>query len=910
MRSLIVKAGKHITDCMDVAMGITPMTEDRPEYKMLDAILTDDMARIILKMKVRKHYSLGEVSKKLGWSESKVEPLLERMAQLGIVEYKRNPQNGQKEYYVPVFVVGSAENLVYSKELYKEMPDLVSDFSYQMSLLPLKTISHMVPPGGAGLGFHVIPVEKAIPKESQSLDIEHLSYWLDRFRDKGQFAIAPCQCRRAMAARGEGCGELEDNVCIVCGEYADYMIETNKDVTKATYDEIIELLERTEENGYMHQITNGDGPDEIFAICNCTVGSCFGLRCSQLYNQPNLSASAYRARVTAENCVACGKCVEVCPSGAAKLGQKLCTTCGPIEYPKVRVPDETLDWGEKDWNYNFREDNQINCYETGTAPCKTACPAHIAIQGYIKMAGEGRYDEALALIKQDNPFPAVCGSICNKRCEDACTRGSVDEPVSIDAIKKFIAERELNSEHRYIPKKIRHKGDEIDYTQKIAIIGAGPAGMSCAYFLANMSYPVTVFDKAQAPGGMLTNGIPSFRLDKNVVNAEIDVLKQMGVEFKCGVEVGKDITIQQLREQGYKAFYIAIGAQKSSALGVKGEEYEGVYGGINYLRQINLGLKFDLGDSVAVIGGGNVSIDVARTAIRQGTKKVYLVYRRGMNEIKADKEEIELAEKEGIEFKLLCSPSEITADKNGKVNGIVLEKMELGKADDSGRAAAVGTGEFETIKVSSVIGAIGQQIDWGGLLNGLNVELTKKKTALCDKVTYQTSEEDIFVGGDVVTGPQFAIDAIASGREGATSIHRFVQPGQSLTVSRNLRKFNELDKSKVVIPTDKVHVEKRQVNENDESKALSMTDDRVGLSEEQVKIEASRCLGCGATVVDENKCIGCGICTTRCKFDAIHLVRSRPEFANYINGDDSKKAILKHGLERAVKLNIKKLTKK
>lgn len=455
--------------------------------------------------------------------------------------------------------------MIYNKELFKRVPEKVGEFSYQMSYLPMESISHMIPPGGGGLGFHVIPVEKAIPKESRSLDVEHISYWLDKYKERDQFAIAPCQCRKAMVTRGEGCGELEDNVCILLGDYAQYLWETGKDVKKASYDEVVALLERCEENGYMHQITNGDGPDEIFAICNCTIGSCFGLRCSQLFNNPNCSASAYRARVTPENCVACGKCVEACPTGAAKLGQKLCTREGAVEYPTVTLPDETLDWGRKNWNYNYREDNQIQCYDTGTAPCKTACPAHIAIQGYVKMAGEGRYDEALQLIKQDNPFPAVCGSICNKRCENACTRGTVDDPISIDAIKKFVASRELNAEHRYIPKKLRHKGDEIDYTQKIAVIGAGPSGMSCAYFLANMSYPVTVFDKDPIPGGMLTKGIPSFRLEKDIVNAEIDVLREMGVEFKCDVEVGKDVTIPSCASKATRRFISPSACKRPSA---------------------------------------------------------------------------------------------------------------------------------------------------------------------------------------------------------------------------------------------------------------------------------------------------------------------------------------------------------
>ncbi len=907
MRELIVKLAKHITDCMDVTLGKTKMDENRPEYWMLDEILTDEMAQLMLKMKVRKPYTPAELAKKIGWEESRVEKLLEELAQIGIVEYNWHNADRHKQYFVPVFVVGSSENMIYNKELFKRVPEKVGEFSYQMSYLPMESISHMIPPGGGGLGFHVIPVEKAIPKESRSLDVEHLSYWLERYKARDQFAIAPCQCRKAMVSRGEGCGELEDNVCILVGDYAQYLWETGKDVKKASYDEVVALLERCEENGYMHQITNGDGPDEIFGICNCTVGSCFGLRCSQLFNNPNCSASAYRARVTPENCVACGKCVEACPTGAAKLGQKLCTREGAVEYPTVTLPDETLDWGRKNWNYNYREDNQIQCYDTGTAPCKTACPAHIAIQGYVKMAGEGRYDEALQLIKQDNPFPAVCGSICNKRCENACTRGTVDDPISIDAIKKFVASRELHAEHRYIPKKLRHKGDEIDYTQKIAVIGAGPSGMSCAYFLASMSYPVTVFDKDPIPGGMLTKGIPSFRLEKDIVNAEIDVLREMGVEFKCGVEVGKDVTIPELREQGYKAFYLAIGLQKAVRLNVEGEELDGVIGGIDFLRGVNRGETTSISGDTVVIGGGNAAIDVGRAATRLGTGKVSLFCLESDEEMPTVPDEKNEAIAEGIEINNCWGPKRIIGE-NGHVTGVEFRRC-LSVRDENGRFAPKFD-ESETIVVpcANVYVSIGQCADWGNVLEGTKVETQNGRLVKTAEITWQTADADIFGGGDIATGPKYTIDAIANGREGATSIHRFVHPGHSLTIARNLRNFKELDKSDVVIPAEKLHAPERQFNENDESKTKTMSDNRVGLTEEQVKLEASRCLSCGRTVVDEKKCIGCGLCTTKCKFDAIHLNRTHPEFANYINGDYAKQAVLKHGVKRVAKLTVKRLT--
>lgn len=904
MRQNIAKLGKMITDCIDVKLGLVKMDENRPEYWMLDELLTDEMADLMLKMEVRKPITAAELAKKIKWDEARVQKLLDEISKIGLVEYNWHNADRHKQYVIPVFVVGSSENLTLDNELIKEHPR-AAEFSERMSYLPLEQLSHMVPPGGAGLGFHVIPVEKAIEKESHALDIEHISYWLDKYKARDQFAITACQCRRSMRMLGKGCGELEDEVCILLGDYADYMSENGK-ARKATYDEIVALLKRTEECGYMHQITNGDGPDEIFSICNCTLGSCYGLRCSQLFNQPNLSASAYRAEVTTENCVACGKCVEVCPSGAAKLGQKLCSIDGSVRYPKQPLPDETPGWSRKNWNYNYREDNQINCYEAGTAPCKTACPAHIAVQGYVRMAAEGRYADALKLIKQDNPFPAVCGSICNKRCENACTRGTVDQPVAIDEIKKFISRLELDPKTRYVPDIVRHKGNTENYTEKIAVIGAGPAGMTCAYYLAAMSYPVTIFEKDSVPGGMLTKGIPSFRLEKDVVNAEIEVLKELGVEFRCNVEVGRDVTIEELRAQGYKAFYIAIGLQNGMKTGVEGEALNGVFTGIDFLKDVNRGEIRSISGNTVVIGGGNAAVDVARTCTRLGTGSVNMYSLEANADMPTVPDEKDEAIAEGVIINNCWGPAKIIGD-NGRVTAVVFKRCVSVHDENGAFAPKYDESETITVPCDNVIISIGQNSVWGKLLCDTKADVPNGRLVSSDPITFQTAEPDIFAGGDCTTGPKFTIDAIATGREGATSIHRFVHPGHSLTICRNLRRFNEFDKAKAVIPVEKLTAPARQALEHDNSKTGTMHDNRIILTEDQVKLEASRCLSCGATWVDQNKCIGCGICTTRCNFDAIHLVRIRPEFANYINGDYSKQAILKHGIKRAAKLTVKRI---
>ena len=519
------------------------------------------------------------------------------------------------------------------------------------------------------------------------------------------------------------------------------------------------------------------------------------------------------------------------------------------------------------------------------------------------MAAEGRYLDALKLIKQDNPFPAVCGAICNRRCEDACTRGTVDQAVAIDEIKKFIAEQELHEEHRYVPLCENHEGKQFE--QKIAVIGAGPAGMSAAYYLRTKGYPVTVFEKAERPGGMLLNGIPTFRLEKSVIEAEIDVLRQMDVEFRCGVEVGRDITIPQLREEGYRAFYVAIGAQGGRKAGVPGDDADGVETGVEFLYRINLAeSRAELSGRTVVIGGGNVAIDVARTALRSGSESVSMYCLESPEEMPAAADEVAEAREEGVTVWNGWGPKEILTE-GGKVTGIVLKKC-TSVFNAEGRFAPVyDENECMTVPCENVLLSIGQSIQWGGLLKDTAVEFNPNGTAKADPVTYQTAEPDIFVGGDVYTGPKFAIDAIAAGKQGCESIHRFVHEGHSLTLGRDLRQFTELDKDDVVL--EEFDNAKRQIPGRKAGTAKeSFRDLRSTFTEEQVKIEAARCLGCGATVVDENKCIGCGLCTTRCEFDAIHLSRDLPEMSTMRKAEDKLKGILPYALKRAIRIKFKK----
>ena len=916
----IAKLGKVITDRATVLLGKDKITPDSPEYWGINSALkftaanygeqmAEDILDICLTMKKRVPLTFAQLAEKNPqFDKEYLEKALQAVSESGLVEFHwenldgKNP-NHEKRWVLDMFVPGSAEIMMINP-VHSDMFPETADFFERMAYLPLAGLTEQVPPGGAGIGMHVIPVEKAIPAESQSLPIEHLSHWLKKY--EGHIGVSVCSCRKQQRIRGEGSGDIEADWCIGVGDFADYCRETNhgRDIT---YEEAMEILQKAEDRGYVHQITNIDGENKIFGICNCAVGVCNALRTSQLFNTPNLSASAYVAESDGEKCVACGKCVETCPAGAVRLGQKLCTKDGPIQYPRHELPDDTR-WGEDHWNKNYRNENGcIQTWPTGTAPCKVACPAHIAIQGYIKMAGDGRYQDALKLIKKDNPFPAVCGSICRKYCEDACTRGTVDQALSIDEIKKFIAEQDMKAEHRYIPPMNSCTRDKFD--QKVAIIGAGPAGMSCAYFLAIEGYSPVVFDKEAAPGGMLMNGIPNFRVDKAVVKSEIDVLREMGVEFRCGIEVGKDVTIQQLREEGFQAFYVAVGLQKALKLNIEGEELEGVVAGLDLLRGVNKGSITALEGDTVVIGGGNAAIDVARTALRLGKGSVNIYCLEKDEEMPTVAEEKNSGLSDGVVINNCWAPKRILGE-GGKVTGIELMRC-LSVRDAQGKFAPVYD-ESETITVpcSNVLVAIGQRSDYGAVLAGTAAETADGRLVEHDKLTFQTAEPDIFVGGDCATGPMYTIDAIASGREGAVSIHRFVNVGQTLTIHRNTREFKELDKSKVVLPVESVHKPARNEPTIDKSKILTMCDDRVTFTEEQIKSEASRCLSCGRSVVDPNKCIGCGICTTKCEFDAIHLKRTRPQNSKMIPAEDKLKAIGAYAVKRQVKIIKKQLTGK
>ena len=845
-----------------ISGAMNRIDENAPEYYSLASILTDDEADVAIAAGLRKERTVAYLAKKVGKSEEEVQKLAEHLAWIGVFRVTTDRKDGKDRYYMQIFAPGIMEMLVNNKQLLAEHPEVGRAFE-EYTRIRMATLSPLMP-DGYGL-MRVVPVESAIRDIPGVNDFDKLSYYINKY---DTFSVSPCSCRAARRTIGDGCGHLEEDMCIQMGKGAEHYIRTGR-ARQISREEVYEILKRAEENGLMHDMPNIEEAGESSAICNCCACSCFGLRVGLLYGARDVIRSNFVAEVDEAKCVACGQCVENCPGNALKLGQKLCSK-NPLAVPAYRKMSDSV-WHKSDWNVNYRE-NREDTVATGTAPCKTACPAHIAVQGYLRLAAEGRYQEALALIKKENPFPAVCGRICNHRCETECTRGSVDEAVAIDEVKRFIADQDLHAATRYIPPMVNQIGRP--YEEKIAVIGAGPAGMSCAFFLAQKGYKPVVFDKAARPGGMLMNAIPSFRLEKDVVQAEIDILREMGVEFRCGVEVGKDITIAQLREQGFKGFYVAVGLQSGGMLGIPGSDAEGVLPGIDFVKKVNLEGAQTLSGKVVVIGGGSIGADVARTAVRCGAESVTLYCLEGYDEMPMGAEDRSACEHDGIVIRAGWGQTEIVTE-NGHCTGINFRRC-LSVKNAEGRFAPVFDDSVtEQAACTTVLYCIGQKVEWKELLKGTKVEFNPNGTARADALTYQTAEPDIFVGGDAYTGQKFAIDAIAAGKEGAISLHRWVHEGQTLTMGRDRRIYRALDKDAALIPLDSFDCSPRQQPGYNEARERTFGDTRVTFTAEQIKKETARCLSCGATKVDPYLCIGCGLCTTKCAFDAIHLKKAR-----------------------------------
>lgn len=888
VKQKVLEFANHVSNNKPGSKGW--FTETDPRYTILEPVVTEEMAELLLCMKIRQKTTAEKIAPLCNKSVERATELLLELAEIGVCVV--NTIDGVDNFWFETWVPGIMEMMVNNKANVAKYPIIAKSFN-DYGIVNGPRSSGIFPPG-VGL-MRVIPIESAIDGESRRASYEEISKYLN---DNKIFSVSDCSCRTSREVMGEGCGHLKEDMCIQMGHAAEYYIRTGR-AREITREEAFEIIKKAEENGLMHNIPNLDGSGETHAICNCCGCSCFALRSATMFINSDMVRSNYVSKVNKDKCVACGECVVNCPTNALQLGQKLCSSKTIVEdITRTETPRDS-EWGKEKWNEEYRI-NRKNVVDSGTSPCKTACPAHIAVQGYIKLASQGKYKEALELIKQENPFPAICGRICPKNCESACTRADIDDPIAIDDIKKFIAEKDLIPEYHFVPKR-KH-----NYGKKIAVIGAGPSGLSCAYFLAVDGYKVTVFEKQKELGGMLTLGIPSFRLEKEVVNAEIETLRELGVEFETGIEIGKDLTLDQLREQGYKAFFVAIGAQLGKKIGIEGEDSVGVLTGIDLLRNVSLNKEHKLSGKTVVIGGGNVAIDVARTAVRVGSSSVDMYCLESREEMPALEEEIEEALAENIIINNSWGPTRIIV-KDGKATGVEFKKCLSAFDENNKFNPKFDEKQTKIVEADNVLLSVGQGIEWGNMLEGSDIELNPNKTVKADSFTLQTAQKDVFVGGDAFTGPKFAIDAIASGKEGAISIHRYVQPGQSLVFGRDRKEYHSLDKESLELDSYD-RMPRQNTPHVDASKSRETFKDlRTTLTEEQIKKETERCLGCGATIVDQFMCVGCGQCTTKCKFDAISLERKYD--AEGVSYEKLKPTVVKQVIKRKIKIATKKIFK-
>ncbi len=581
---------------------------------------------------------------------------------------------------------------------------------------------------------------------------------------------------------------------------------------------------------------------------------------------------------------ACGLCVV-----EVEGNPKLCKACATQIAPNMVVNTKTKRVIEsRKTNLELLLSNHRgDC----RPPCKLACPAGTDCQGYVGLIANGKYEEAIELIKERIPLPASIGRVCPHPCETACRRGMVDEPISIAWLKRFAADHDLCGEDPFMPEIAPETG------KNVAVIGGGPYGLSMAYFLRRMGHDVTIYEAMPKLGGMLRYGIPEYRLPKEVLDEEIDLIERMGVTMIPNVKIGKDISFETIRRD-FDAVCLGIGAWLSTGVRCKGEDSEGVIGGIDFLRKVVRNEPIELGENVAIVGGGNTAMDACRTAVRLGAKKVYNVYRRTKEEMPADMLEIEEAEEEGVEFLNLTNPLEIIPDENGKVKQMVLQVMKLGEPDASGRRAPIPVeGETKTIDVDTVILAIGQRVNPEGI-DG--VELTRKNGIVYDKDTFMTKIPGVFAGGDCGNDKiSIAVESIGDAQKGSLVVDAYLR-GEKIKyeplyyVQRtDLTPASFEDRERMCRPTmDQLTAEERKDN---------FTEVVFGYDEEKAQADASRCLECGCKdyfecklisyanqydvkpdrfegdvnaieyedehpfiLRDPNKCILCGVCVRVC----------------------------------------------
>ena len=543
--------------------------------------------------------------------------------------------------------------------------------------------------------------------------------------------------------------------------------------------------------------------------------------------------------VNQQKCTGCGDCLKVCPVEMSSEFELGLSTRHPISRPFPQaIP------------------NSFSITRLGEPPCKSACPAGVNVVGYMNLAGLGKFDEALSMVRERMPFASVCGQNLFHPCESACKRGQLDSPLAICDTKRFLGDRELSFG------RFDHPAPKESREEKIGIIGAGPAGLSAAYYLALEGFKITVFERLPVAGGMLAVGIPEYRLPREILAAEVSNLEKMGVQIKTGVTIGEDITLDELENQDFKAFFVATGMHRSTPLLIEGEDLDGVVLGTDFLRKVSLKQPPAPAKHVVVVGGGNVAIDCARTSLRLGAERVTVLYRRSRVEMPAYGHEVEDAEKEGVQFLFLAAPARLIGE-GGKLKGLEYVKMTLGEPDESGRRRPVPVqGPPTLLEADRVIPAIGQtsEVD---LLTKLGIETDRQGRIQANDRTLATSRPGLFAGGDCTLGPASFVEAVAHGKTAAESICSYLDYG-------GLREVFPVERAVDPVLTEEERKRARPVARQEmpalplEARAGNFREVNLGFSEEKARDEGRRCLSCGL-------CAQCGECVRNCGPQAIDL---------------------------------------
>ncbi len=660
--------------------------------------------------------------------------------------------------------------------------------------------------------MRVIPVDTSVNPEKEVYSYEKAA---DLIKEYDYICVLHCPCREAARLEGKGCGKPTET-CFHFGELAEFFVKKGFG-REITQQEAMDILDMTEKAGLIHTVANSKQMG--VAMCSCCTCCCTQYRAATEFGREHVvEQSRFAAKVDTDKCIACRRCEERCMPSAFSL--------------KKTVTDRLV------------------------PPCEDACPAGINVPGYVALIGEGREIDAYNLILKNNPFPAVCGRVCTHPCELSCTRNQVDAPVAIRHLKRYITDTVFEN---YTPEAVEALPKN---GKSVGIVGAGPSGLSCGYYLALLGFDVDVYESQPVAGGVLAYGIPEYRVPRSVLAKEIDMIEKAGVKIHLNTDIGKEITFDRLRKD-HDALYLAIGTQSSKKAGIPGEDLPGVYDGLNFLREVSLGEKPQIGKTVVVVGGGNVAVDVARSALRLGAASVSILYRREREDMPAFEEDVLEALEDGVKIINSFAPKEILGKE--KVTGVEFMRCTQVRDESGAVTLTYDVCDITSIDCDTVITAIGQSPDISFVTG-----LSDQGRLTTDPATRMTSLDGVFAGGDLVRGSDVAIAAIADGKEAAIAIDVYLGgkgvlntgiavdiPAPDLTVRPYLGDrypLERLDKSERVCSFDEVVK---------------------GYCKENAIGEAKRCLRCDQQLreeVDPAKCMGCGLCVTTCPGEAITLV--------------------------------------